>query len=132
MLRKEKQWVHLFLKRAAAGQRAPVITDVRISRDHPNDGRKWEARPAGIWISHNVVRNIQDAVTAIDFIHGKDVTELRRGRHFVPGGYLHLGEAINLSIRIGHSPPREIPPLKAFSEQSYKILQVAGVDSSRC
>ena len=70
-------------------------------------------------------------MTAIDFIHGKDIRELRRGRQFVSGGRLLLGQHINLSYRIGLAPPREFPVLKVRAGKPYKVLQVAGSGLSK-
>ena len=95
-----------------------------ISENRPN--KTWEDRPGGIWIERKVVMDIREAVTAVDFIHGKDMRELRRGRQFVRGGCLLLGQQINLSYRIGLAPPRDFPVLKVRSGKPYKVLQVAG------
>jgi hypothetical protein len=72
------------------------------------------------------VTDVQEAVTAIDFIHGKDIRELRRGRLFAEGGTLLLGSDINLSFRKGKPPPRTFPRLKISETKPYKVLQVAG------
>lgn len=124
-----KNRVHLFVKHQTPGEQNPVITQVSISRNRP--GTAWEGRPGGIWVQRQVVANIKDAVTEIDFIHGKNIRELRRGRQFASGGYLLLGQYINLSYGIGLPPPREFPILKVADTKPYKVLQVAGTNSSR-
>ena len=116
--------VHLFIKRHTLGEQKPPITQLRVSKT--SLGKAWERRPGGIWIQRDVVMDIKEAVTAIDFIHGKDIQELRRGRQFVPGGPLLLGQHINLSYRMGLAPPREFPVLKVRAGKPYKVLQVAG------
>jgi hypothetical protein len=119
---------HLFVKRQLQGERFPVITDLRISRNPPAAANTWESRPGGIWIQRRADVEKKDAVTAIDFIHGKDIRELRRGRQYVRGGRLLLGQYINLSYRIGLPPPREFPVLKVKDMKPYKVLQVAGTN----
>jgi hypothetical protein len=129
-----KNRVHLFIKREIESPPMEALVDVRISRERPgttNEG--WESRPGGIWIKRARVTNVGQAVTAIDFIHGKDVRELRRGRQFVVGGPLHLKQQhVNLSYRIGLLPPREFPILKITTRKPYKVLQIAGILSSHC
>jgi hypothetical protein len=120
-----KNRVHLFVKHQVQDERRPVLTKVRIAPIRP--GTSWEGRPGGIWIQRENVMNIKDAITAIDFIHGRDVRELRRGRQFAPGGPLLLGQHINLSYRIGLPIPREFPILKIAHNKPYKVLQVAGI-----
>ena len=121
--------LHLFIKREIASPPMDAIVDIRISRQRPaNADGGWESRPGGIWIKRGRVTNIKQAVTAIDFIHGKDIPELRRGRRFAVGGPLHLkGQHVNLSYRIGLSPPREFPILKTSMGKPYKVLQIAGI-----
>jgi hypothetical protein len=121
--------VHLFIKRHTLGERKPPVTQLRVSKNRLN--KAWESRPGGIWIQRSVVIDIKEAITSIDFIHGKDIRELRRGRQFVPGGPLILGEYINLSYRMGLPPPREFPILKVKAGKPYKVLQVAGSDFSK-
>lgn len=123
-----KNRVHLFIKREIESPPMDAIADLRISRQRPGTANEgWEGRPAGIWIKRGRVTNIKHAVTAIDFIHGKDVRELRQGRQFAVGGPLHLKQYINLSYRIGLTPPREFPPLKVSTRKPYKVLQLAGI-----
>jgi len=126
LLDKASKRVHLFVKREELGRKTKVITDLRVAREKPIEEGDWEYRTAGIWIKRGIVRNVKDAVTAIDFIHGAGVQELRRGRQFVKGGPLLLGKDINLSYRLGPSPPRVYPRLKATDNEAYKVLQVAG------
>ena len=129
-----KNRVHLFIKREIESPPMDALVDLRISRTRPgtpNDG--WETRPGGIWIKRARVTNVNHAVTAVDFIHGKDVRELRRGRQFALGGPLLLKrQHINLSYRIGLSPPREFPILKVSMRKPYKVLQIAGICASTC
>ena len=119
-------WAHLFVKREALGSGNPAITELQISKEHPKQHGTWEARPGGIWMIRRTVSSVQEAVTAIDFIHGKDIRELRRGRLFAEGGTLLLGSDINLSFRKGQAPPRKFPRLKITETKPYKVLQVAG------
>lgn len=121
-----KYRTHLFIRREALNGPTPSIVDIQIGRKHPHEPGNWEARPGGIWISRRPVTSIEDVITAVDFIHGKKIRELRRGRHFARGGRLHLGQDINISIRKGLPPPRELPPLKISNTKPYKVLQVAG------
>ena len=117
--------VHLFIKRHTQSERKLPITRLRVSKYRPSEA--WERRPGGIWIQRNVVVDIKEAVTAIDFIHGKDIRELRSGRQFVSGGrLLFRQQPINLSYRMGLAPPRVFPVLKVRAGRPYKVLQVAG------
>ena len=120
-----KNRVHLFVKHQVQGEQSPVITQLSISRNRPSIA--WESRPGGIWIQRNNVMNIKDAVTAIDFVHGNNIRELRRGRQFVFGGPLLIGQHINLSYRMGMPLSREFPVLKIADTKPYKVLQVAGM-----
>ena len=126
LLDKGQYKMHLFVKRHVEDSRQPVITDLRVSATKPADFEGWEGRPGGIWIKRRIERRIEETVTAIDFVHGKDIDELRRGRQYAPGGPLLLGEEINLSYRKGLPPPREFPTLKVSETKPYKVLQVAG------
>jgi len=121
-----KYRTHLFIKRGPLSGPSPSIVDIQIGDKHPQEPGMWEARPGGIWISRRPVNTIQDAITAVDFIHGRNIRELRRGREFVRGGRLRLGQDINLSYRRGFPPPREIPPLRISNTKPFKLLQVAG------
>jgi len=121
-----KHRTHLFVKRSVPGKTNPVITDIRVSKEHPSEQGAWEARPGGIWISRRLVSDVHEAVTAIDFVHGSNMRELRRGRKFAKGGYLLLGKDINLSFRKGRPPARVYPRLKVVDTKPYKVLQVAG------
>jgi hypothetical protein len=121
---------HLFVKRQVEGSREPVITDIRVSSTAPADFEGWEGRPGGIWIKRRIESHIEETVTAIDFVHGKDIEELRRGRQYAPGGPLLLGEEINLSYRKGLPLPREFPTIKVSETKLYKVLQVAGTPLS--
>jgi hypothetical protein len=121
-----KHRTHLFIKRAVPGKTNPVITDIQVSKEHPSKQGSWEARPGGIWITRRLVSDVHEAVTAIDFVHGSNVRELRRGRNFAKGGYLLLGKDINLSFRTGRPGAREYPRLKIVDTKPYKVLQVAG------
>ena len=127
-----KNRVHLFIKREIESPPMDAIVDLRIARERPgNTWEGWERRPRGIWIKRARVTNVKQAVTAIDFIHGKDIPELRRGRQFAVGGPLHLKrQHVNLSYRIGLLPPREFPILKITTRKPYKVLQIAGIPSS--
>jgi hypothetical protein len=127
-----KHRLHLFIKRDVqqAGS-SGVITDIRISRERPDEDEAWEAREGGIWLTRKIINNIKQAVTAIDFIHGKGLRELRRGRQFARGGQLLMGQDINLSFRVGLPPPREFPRLKVNQAKPYKVLQVAGTVLSK-
>jgi hypothetical protein len=127
LLDKGSNRVHLFVKREAVGGGNPAITELQISNDHPKQHGTWESRPGGIWMIRRTVTDVQEAVTAIDFIHGKDIRELRRGRQFAEGGRLLLGKDINLSYRKGKPPPRQFPRLKIMETKPYKVLQVAGM-----
>lgn len=127
LLNTGKTRLHLFIRRRLSDGLTPVITELRISRERPDGDEAWQSRPGGIWIKRRTVRNIKDAVTAVDFIHGEGIRELRRGRQFVPGGYLLLGQHINLSFRVGLSPEREFPVLKVTGDKPYKVLQIAGI-----
>jgi len=124
-----KNRVHLFIKREIESPPMDAIVDLRISRERPGvTAESWESRPGGIWIKRARITNVKQAVTAIDFLHGSKVRELRRARQFVLGGPLHLKQQhINLSYRIGLLPPREFPPLKTSPRKPYKVLQVAGI-----
>jgi hypothetical protein len=122
-----KSRLHLFIKRQLPDGPTAVITDLRISRERPNGDEAWQGRPGGIWVKRRAVRNIKDAVTAIDFVHGEGIRELRRGRQFASGGYLLLGQHINLSFRVGLAPKREFPVLKVIGDKPYKVLQIAGI-----
>jgi hypothetical protein len=124
-----KTRLHLFIKRQRLDGPTPVLTELRISRERPNDDEAWQSRPGGIWMKRRAVRNIKDAITAVDFIHGEDIRELRRGRQFAPGGRLLFGQHINLSFRVGLPPKREFPVLKVAGGKPYKVLQVAGIHS---
>jgi hypothetical protein len=121
-----KYRTHLFIKREALSGPSPSIVDIQIGDEHPRSPGTWESRPGGIWISRRPVNTVEDAVTAVDYIHGRNIRELRRGREFVRGGQLHLGQDVNLSYRRGFPPPREIPPLKISNNKPYKVLQIAG------
>lgn len=121
-----KHRTHLFVKRGMPGKTNPVITDIRVSKEHPGEQGTWESRPGGIWITRRLVSDIHEAITAIDFVHGNNVRELRRGRNFAAGGHLLLGKDINLSCRKGKPPVREYPRLKIVDTKPYKVLQVAG------
>jgi len=127
-----KNRVHLFIKREIESPPMDAMVDLRISRERPGTTSEgWESRPGGIWIKRARVTNIRLAVTAIDFIHGKDIRELRRGRQFAVGGPLHLQrQHVNLSYRIGLLPPRDFPILKTSTRKPYKVLQIAGTPSS--
>jgi hypothetical protein len=130
LLDKGSNRVHLFVKREAVGGENPAITELQISNGHPKQHGTWEARPGGIWIIRRTVTDVQEAVTAIDYIHGKDIRELRRGRQFAEGGRLLLGQDINLSYRKGKPPQRQFPRLKITETRPYKVLQVAGTPFS--
>jgi len=121
-----KHRTHLFVKRGVPGKTNPVITDMRVSKEHPREQGTWESRPGGIWITRRLVSDINEAITAIDFVHGNNVRELRRGRKFASGGHLLLGKDVNLSFRRGKPPVREYPRLKIVDTKPYKVLQVAG------
>ena len=132
LLDEGKHRVHLFVKRISRQdeQRTPVVTDIQISWERPAVGSSWESRPGGIWINRGFIQDIKEAVTAVDFIHGRGIREIRRGRQFVQGGYLHLGQGINLSFRVGLPPAREFPKLKVTNLNTFKVLQVAGIECS--
>ena len=122
-----KNRVHLFIKREKNfHESTSVIEDLQISREKPSKHDFWQGRPGGIWIRRGIVYDIKDAVTSIDFIHGRGVPELRTDRQYVPGGPLHLGNNINLSFRKGLPPSRTFPRLKVRDGRAYKVLQVAG------
>jgi hypothetical protein len=125
-----KYRTHLFIKREALSGPNPSIVDIQIGDSHPREPGSWEARPGGIWISRRPVSSVQDTITAVDFIHGRKIRELRRGRQFARGGRLHLGKDIHLSYRKGFPPPRELPSLKISNTKPYKVLQVAGKSKS--
>jgi len=124
-----KNRVHLFVNRQPMKADTIAITDIQIAPTAPKQQGNWEPRPGGIWISRRTTSRIKDAITAVDFVHGKTVRELRRGRQFAEGGPLLLGQEVNLSYRKGVPPAREIPVLK-ISNQPYKVLQVAGTISN--
>jgi hypothetical protein len=126
-----KHRAHLFIKRQPLSEYTLAITDIRISPSSPSEDVNWEERWGGIWINRRVVDNIQDAVTAVDFIHGRNIRELRRGRQFASGGRLLLGPDINLSFRKGIPPPRQIPTLKVAAAKPYKVLQAAGISVAK-
>jgi hypothetical protein len=129
LLDKGQYRTHLFVKRQVEDSQ-PVITDLRVSSIEPADFEGWEGRPGGIWIKRRIENQIEEIVTAIDFVHGNDIEELRRGRQYAPGGTLLLGEEINLSYRKGLPLPREFPTLKVSETKFYKVLQVAGTSLS--
>jgi hypothetical protein len=126
-----KHRVHLFVKRQPLREQTLAITDIQISPSSPSSDVNWEERWGGIWINRRVVDNIQEVVTAIDFIHGRKIRELRRGRKFASGGRLLLGPDINLSFRKGIPPPRQIPTLKVAGAKPYKVLQAAGISVAK-
>jgi hypothetical protein len=130
LLDKGKHRVHLFVKRQSFAELRMAVTDIRVAQRPPSEDESWEARPGGIWINRRMVTTLRDAVTAVDYIHGRRIRELRRGRQFALGGPLLLGQEINLSFRKGKPPPREMPILKVKDGRPYKVLQVAGIASS--
>jgi len=131
LLDKGKYRTHLFVKRQVAGSPHPAITEIRVSSTGPATFEGWEKRPGGIWIKRRMADSVEETVTSIDFIHGNDIPELRRGRQYVPGGPLVLGDEVNLSYRKGLPPPREFPTLKISETKLYKVLQAAGISLMR-
>jgi len=131
LLDKGNYRTHLFVKRQLAGSPQPAITEIRVSSTEPAKFEGWEKRPGGIWIKRRMADNVDETITSIDFIHGNDIPELRRGRQYVPGGPLVLGDEVNLSYRKGLQPPREFPVLKISETKLYKVLQAAGISFIR-
>jgi hypothetical protein len=121
-----KYRTHLFIQRGNILAPEPFIVDIQVGSIRPSTAGTWEYRPQGLWITRRPTFNIDDTITAIDFIHGTNVRELRRGRRFVDGGQLPIGQDVYLSIRRGSPPPREMPVLKVSNTRPFKVLQVAG------
>lgn len=106
-----------------------MVVDVVAADTAPITGDGWEHRPGGMWIRKSN-KLVDDGVTAVDVLFGRDVVEVRPQWHIV--GDLDAGDQVKLTVRKGQ-PNQEVekPELRINDDMKFKIIQISGSTSHK-
>ena len=109
-----------------------VVVDVRVGElplDTRSD-RTWEQRPGGIWLSRsNFAGNIDQVVTGLDVLFGKDAVDPRLG-WVLTASALRLGleqalPGARLSVLTGRAKAVASVPLRVNKNGRFRIVQIS-------
>ncbi|PGH11629.1 hypothetical protein AJ79_04769 [Helicocarpus griseus UAMH5409] len=113
-----------------------IVIDLRMGRLDPGAGtdKKWESRPAGIWLlrtDRSRTGDPQKVITSLDVLFGADAADPRPGWEVKDTPLLlDTKSEARLSIRRGHSIKVERPTPRIRKDGRFKIMQVSDLHLS--
>ncbi|EER45399.1 phosphoesterase [Histoplasma capsulatum H143] len=113
-----------------------VVIDLKIGRLDPGAGtdKKWEARPAGIWLlrtDRSHTGDPQKVITSLDVLFGADAADPRTGWEVKDTPLLlDTKNEARLSIRRGPPAKLERPPPRIRKDGRFKIMQASDLHLS--
>ncbi|EEH07258.1 phosphatase DCR2 [Histoplasma capsulatum G186AR] len=113
-----------------------VVIDLKIGKLDPGAGtdKKWEARPAGIWLlrtDRSHTGDPQKVITSLDVLFGADAADPRTGWEVKDTPLLlDTKSEARLSIRRGPPAKLERPPPRIRKDGRFKIMQASDLHLS--
>ncbi|OJD25970.1 hypothetical protein ACJ73_02655 [Blastomyces percursus] len=113
-----------------------IVVDLKMGRLDPGAGtdKKWEPRPAGIWLLRTARGNTGDpqkVITSLDVLFGPDAADPRPGWE-VKDTPLLLDTTSEARLSVRRGPPAKIerPPPRIRKDGKFKIMQVSDLHLS--
>ncbi|OAL45451.1 Metallo-dependent phosphatase [Pyrenochaeta sp. DS3sAY3a] len=129
----QRAWLYVAVKNEQElTAETKVVTDIRVG-DFPstsNSSLPWENRNGGIWVQRSKYNKVEESVTAVDVLFGKDAVDPRPQWTLMESS-LQLDANSNipiarLSILYGRAMPRVDPPaLRVRGDGTFKIVQIS-------
>ena len=120
-----------------------VVMDIAVGRRNPSQeeggepGQIWEPRRGNVWLRRlprKVVGHLDDGITAVDVLFGKDAVEVREGWEIVgPRLALDFSPSIAgayITARTGHPKATRKPVPRINDNGKFKIVQVSDLHLS--